>query len=67
MTLADLYPGARVAISGPGINVSGRVTNIVHVDRPASIVVHVWSDAGVGSSVTIPSGMERLVTIEDIS
>ena len=66
MNIADLYNGARVSISGPGVTISGRVIDIVHVDRPACVVIHVWTDGEVAGSITVPSGSEHLVTIRDL-
>ena len=64
MNLRDLYPGARVAISGPGITLEGRVTDIIHVDRPQQTRVTVWGQ--LGGMIIIPADMAHLVTIRDL-
>ena len=64
MKLADLYPGARVAISGPGITLSGRVEGVFRVDRPHQTRITVWGQ--LGGTIIIPAGMEHLVTITEV-
>ena len=64
MTLDDLYPGARVAISGPGITLQGRVEGVFRVDRPHQTRITVWGD--LGGILIIPAGSEHLVTIEEV-
>lgn len=65
MNLRDLYPGARVAISGPGITLEGRVEGVFHVGRPEQTRITVWGDQ-CGGTIIIPAGMEHLVTIEEV-
>lgn len=65
MNLRDLYPGARVAISGPGITLEGRVEGVFHVGRPEQTRITVWGDQ-CGGTILIPAGMEHLVTIEEV-
>ena len=65
MTLDDLYPGARVAISGPGITLSGRVDSVFRVGRPEQTRITVWGDQ-CGGTIIIPAGTEHLVTIEEV-
>jgi hypothetical protein len=64
MTISDLYPGARVAISGPGIALEGRVDDVFHVDRPQQTRISVWGD--LGGIAIIPAGKEHLLTIEEV-
>ena len=64
MTISDLYPGARVAISGPGITLQGRVEGVFHLDRPEQTRITVWGQ--LGGILIIPAGMEHLVTIEEL-
>jgi len=64
MKLTDVYPGARVAISGPGINLEGRVEGVFRVDRPAQTRITMWGD--LGGTIIIPAGMEHLVTITEV-
>ena len=64
MTLDDLYSGARVAISGPGITLEGRVEGVFHVGRPEQTRITVWGD--LGGTIIIPAGMEYLVTITEV-
>lgn len=65
MTLDDLYPGARVAISGPGITLEGRVEGVYRVGRPEQTRVTVWGDQ-CGGTIIIPADMAHLVTIEEL-
>ena len=64
MKLTDLYPGVRVAISGPGITLQGRVEGVFHLDRPEQTRITVWGQ--LGGILIIPAGMEHLVTIEEV-
>ena len=64
MKLTRVYPGARVAISGPGITLSGRVEGVFHVGRPAQTRITVWGD--LGGILIIPEGQEGAVTIEEV-
>ena len=64
MTISDLYPGARVAISGPGINMLGRVEGVFLLDRPRQTRITVWGQ--LGGILIIPAGMEHLVTITEV-
>lgn len=65
MKLTELYPGARVAISGPGITLQGRVEGVFHVDRPQQTRISVWGEQ-CGGIIIIPAGTEHLVTIEEV-
>ena len=65
MKLTDLYPGVRVAISGPGITLQGRVEGVFLLDRPKQTRITVWGDQ-CGGILIIPAGMEHLVTIEEL-
>lgn len=65
MTLDDLYPGARVAISGPGITLEGRVEGVFHVGRPEQTRITVWGEQ-CGGTIIIPADMAHLVTIEEV-
>ena len=65
MTISDLYPGARVAISGPGITLEGRVEGVFRVGRPEQTRITVWGDQ-CGGTIIIPAGMEHLVTITEV-
>ena len=64
MTLDDLYPGVRVAISGPGITLEGRVEGVFRVGRPEQTRITVWGQ--LGGTIIIPAGMEHLVTITEV-
>ena len=64
MNLDDLYPGARVAISGPGIALEGRVEGVFLLGRPEQTRITVWGQ--LGGIIIIPAGMEHLVTIEEL-
>lgn len=64
MTLDDLYPGVRVAITGPGITLQGRVEGVFRIDRPTQTRITVWGQ--LGGMIIIPSGSEHLVTIEEV-
>lgn len=64
MTISDLYPGARVAISGPGITLQGRVEGVFHVDRPEQTRIIVWGQ--LGGTIIIPADMAHLVTIAEV-
>ena len=65
MNLDDLYPGVRVAISGPGITLQGRVEGVFLLDRPAQTRITVWGDQ-CGGTIIIPADMAHLVTIEEV-
>ena len=65
MKLTELYPGVRVAISGPGITLEGRVEGVFHVGRPEQTRVTVWGDQ-CGGTILIPADMAHLVTIEEL-
>lgn len=64
MKLTDVYPGARVAISGPGITLQGRVEGVFRVDRPAQTRITVWGQ--LGGTIIIPADMAHLVTITEV-
>ena len=64
MKLTRVYPGARVAISGPGITLQGRVEGVFHLGRPEQTRITVWGQ--LGGIIIIPAGMEYLVTIEEL-
>ncbi|MDN6794807.1 MAG: hypothetical protein L0L69_07105 [Propionibacterium sp.] len=64
MKLTDLYPGARVAISGPGITLQGRVEGVFRLGRPEQTRITVWGQ--LGGTIIIPADMAHLVTITEV-
>ena len=65
MKITDIYSGDRVAISGPGITLEGRVEGVYYVGRHEQTRITVWGEQ-CGGTVLIPAGMEHLVTIEEV-
>ena len=64
MKITELYPGVRVAISGPGITLEGRVEGVYYVGSPEQTRITVWGQ--LGGMIIIPADMAHLVTIRDL-